>query len=82
LNGTHQLLAYADYANPLGDNINTIEKKTQTLTDASKEVGLGINIEKSKYVLLSRHQNVAKNWDIEIANRSLQNVTVQIKYNK
>jgi hypothetical protein len=79
LNGTHHLLAYAAYANPLGDNINTIDKKTQTLTDASKEVGLGINIEKSKYVLLSRHQNVAKNGDMKIAKRPFENAS-QFKY--
>jgi hypothetical protein len=30
LNGTHQL-AYADDVNLLGDNINTIKKKTQKL---------------------------------------------------
>jgi hypothetical protein len=40
LNGTHQLLAYADDVNLLGDNIDTINKNTKTLTDASKEVGL------------------------------------------
>jgi hypothetical protein len=38
LNGTHQLLAYADDANLLGDNIDAIKKKTETLTDARKEV--------------------------------------------
>jgi hypothetical protein len=40
LNGTHQLLAYADDVNLLGDNIDTIEKNNETLTDAGKEVGL------------------------------------------
>jgi hypothetical protein len=44
--------------NLLGDNIDTVKKNTETLIDASKEVGLEINIEKTKYMLLSRHQNV------------------------
>jgi fido (protein-threonine AMPylation protein) len=54
-NGTHQLLAYAEYVNLLGDNIDTIKKNTKTLIGASKEVGLEINVEKTKYMLLSRH---------------------------
>jgi hypothetical protein len=37
MNGTHQLLVYADDVNLLGDNIDTIEKKKQALIDASKE---------------------------------------------
>jgi hypothetical protein len=45
-----------------------------TLIDASKEVGLDINIEKTRYMLLSRHQNAGQNRDIKIANRSLENV--------
>jgi hypothetical protein len=56
LNGTNQLLAYANDVNLLGDNINTINKNTQTLIDASKEVGLEVNVEKTKYMLLSRDQ--------------------------
>jgi hypothetical protein len=45
LNGTHQLLAYAD-VNLLGDNIDTINKNTEALIDASKEVGLEVIIRK------------------------------------
>jgi retron-type reverse transcriptase len=40
LNGTHPLLVYADDVNILGDNIDTMKKNTQSITDASKEVGL------------------------------------------
>jgi sorting nexin-29 len=79
LNVTHQLLAYADDVNLLGDSIDTIKKNTETLIDASKEVGLEINVEKTKYMLLSRHQNVGQNRYIKIAKRSFENVS-QFKY--
>jgi hypothetical protein len=79
LNGTHQLLANADDVNLLGDNIDTIEKNTEALIDASKEVVLEINVEKTKYVFLSRHQNAGQNRNIKVANRLLENVS-QFKY--
>jgi hypothetical protein len=79
LKGTHQLLAYADYVNMLGDNIAIINKNTETLIDTSKEIGLEINAEKTKYMLLSRHQNVGENRDIKIGDRSFENVS-QFKY--
>jgi hypothetical protein len=80
LNGTHQLL-YADDANLLDDNIDTIKEITQTLIDSSKEVGLEVNTEMTKYeyILLSYQQNVGQYHDIKIANRSFENVT-QFKY--
>jgi hypothetical protein len=64
--------------NLLGDKIDTIKKSTETLIDASKEVGLEINMERTKYMLLSCHQNVHQNRDIKIAGRSFENVMVKI----
>jgi hypothetical protein len=51
LNGTHQLLAYAYDINVMGENIDTTQKSTNTLLDASKEVGLEVNQEKTKYIV-------------------------------
>jgi hypothetical protein len=66
LNRTYQLLHYADDVNLLGDNIDTLKKKTETLIGASKEVGLEINIEKTKYMLLCHHRNAGQNHCIKI----------------
>jgi hypothetical protein len=53
LSGTHQFLACADDVNILGKNIDTMQKNKEALLDASKEVGLEVNSEKTKYMLMS-----------------------------
>jgi hypothetical protein len=75
LNGTHQLLAYADDVNLLGDNIDTRNKNTETIIDATKEVGLEVNIEKTQYMLVSWNQNAGQNQEIKIGNGSFENVS-------
>jgi hypothetical protein len=79
LNGARQLSVYAEDGNLLGDSIDTIMKNTPTLIDASKEVGLEVNTEKTKFMLLSRHQNRGQNHDITLGNRSFDNVA-QFRY--
>jgi hypothetical protein len=69
LNGIHQLLAYTNEVNLLGDNINIINQNTGTLIDSRKEVGLEVNVEKTKYMLVSRDQNAGENRDIKTGNR-------------
>jgi hypothetical protein len=45
LNGKHQLLAYADDVNLLGNNIDTMKTNTETLICVSKEIGLEKDVE-------------------------------------
>jgi hypothetical protein len=54
--------------------LNQLRYNTETLVEASKEVGLEVNALKTNYMLLSRHQNAGQNHDIKIANRCFENV--------
>jgi hypothetical protein len=74
LNGTHQLLFYADDVNIMGEKIDTTKKNTGASLDACKEVGPEVNPEKTKYMLMSRSQKVGQKRSIEIANRSIEDV--------
>jgi hypothetical protein len=49
LNGTYQLMVYADDVNLLGDNTDTIKKNMEILIDAIKEVGLEVNTEETNF---------------------------------
>jgi hypothetical protein len=77
--GTNHLLVYADDVNILGKSINAIKKSTEALVVASKEIGLEVNVEKSKYMVMSRNQNAGQNHKIKIDNKSFERVE-QFKY--
>jgi hypothetical protein len=74
LNGTQQLLVYADNVNVLRDNIDIEKENTETLIDDSKEVGLEVNSEQTRYVLMSRHLSAEQSHDIKIVNRFFEDV--------
>jgi len=51
LNGTHQLLVYASDVKILGGSAYTLKENTKVLVVASKEIGLEVNADKTKYVV-------------------------------
>ena len=57
LEGTHQLLVYADDVYKLGGIVHTIEENAEPLEVASKQIGLEVNTDESKYVVITRDQN-------------------------
>jgi glycerol-3-phosphate O-acyltransferase len=72
-------VAYADDINLVGENIDTIQRNTKALLDASKEVGLEVTPEKTKYMLVSRCQKAGQRQSIKIGNRSSESVA-KFKY--
>jgi hypothetical protein len=67
-------LVYADDVNLLGDSVNTIKENSETLLEDSRDIGLEINAEKTKYMIMSHHPNSGQNQNIRIANESFEKV--------
>ena len=68
LNGTHQLLVYSDNVNILTGSVHTIKKNAEAFVVASKEAGIEVNADKTKYMFMSRDQIAGRSHDMEINN--------------
>jgi hypothetical protein len=79
LNGIHQLPANADDVNILGGSVQTIKKNAEALVVATREIGLEVNAEKPKYMVMARDQNAGRNHNMKIDNSSIERVE-EFKY--
>ena len=74
LNGTHQLLAYANGVNVLGGGIHTVKENAEALVAPTREIGLEVSADKSKYMVVSRDQNAGRNQSVRIDNSTFERV--------
>jgi hypothetical protein len=79
LNGTHQLLVYADEVKILGGSVHTTQKNAKALVVVSKEISLEVDAGKYKYIVLSRDQNAGRNHSKNTDSSSFERVE-EFKY--
>ena len=79
LSSTYQLLVNADDVNVLGWSVYTIKKNTEALVFASKETGLEVNGDVTKYMVMSWYQDAEHSHSIKIDDRSFERVE-EFKY--
>ena len=61
-------MVYADDVNMLGGSVHTIKENAEALAVASKEIGLEVNVDKTKYKIMSRDQNAGRSHSMKIHN--------------
>jgi len=79
LNGTHQLLAYADDVNILGGSIHTLKENAEALVAATREIGLEVSADKTEYMVMSRDQSAGRNHSVKSDNSTFERVE-EFKY--
>jgi hypothetical protein len=60
LHVTHHLLVYVYDVSVMGRSVYTVKKNALVLVVASKEIGLEVNADKTKYLVMSRNHNAGR----------------------
>ena len=79
LNGTHQLLVYADDVNILRESVHIIKENAEALVVVSEENRLEVDADKSKYMVMSRYQNAGRSHSMKTDNSFFEMVE-EFKY--
>jgi hypothetical protein len=63
----------------LGGSVQTIKENAEALVVASKETGLEVNVDKTKYTVMSLDQNAGRSYSMKTDNNSFDMVE-EFKY--
>ena len=72
-------MAYADDVNILGGSIHTLKENAEALVAATREIGLEVNADKTKYMVMSRDQNAGRIHSVRIDNSTFDRLE-EFKY--
>jgi len=72
LNGTRLFLVYVDNVNRMGGSVHAVKKNTDALLLSAKEIGIEVNADKTKYMVMSRDQNAGQGHDTKTDNTSFE----------
>ena len=62
-----------------GGSVHTVKENSEVLVAATKETGLEVNADKTKYMIMSRDQNAGQSHSMKIDNSSIERVE-EFKY--
>ena len=65
--------------NILGGSIHTVKENAEALVVATKEIGLQVNADKTKYIVMSREQTAGLSHTMKVDNSSIERVD-EFKY--
>ena len=72
-------MAFADDVNILGGSVRKVKENAEALVVATKEIGLEVNADKTKYMIMSGDQNAGRSHSMKTDNSSIERVE-EFKY--
>jgi hypothetical protein len=72
-------VAYGEDVNILGGSVHTVKENAGSLVVVTKEIGLEVNADKTKYMVISRDRNAERGHSVMIDNSSIERVE-EFKY--
>ena len=73
------MIAYADDVNILGRRIHTLKENAEALVAVTRESGLEVSADKTKYMVMSRDLNAGQNHSVRFDNSTFERVD-EFKY--